>query len=479
LHPFRYQRTPARTSRRRGHRLAVAAIGVATLLLLPAVATAETVSFDGQRLTFVASAGEKNSVYLNHGTDEFGPYVSILDGHRIERQGEIPCSIANDGPWWQATCDRHPVTVRLGDGADEGSGSPGDDVFLGEAGDDELYGKAGNDTLDGGAGDDELEGPIRDATALTPGADLLIGGTGADTVGYNNVEDNLSLTLDGQANDGRAGEGDNVASDVETIVAGDGDDTLTGDAGPNRLMGGYGNDTIAGGAGNDTLDGGVGNDQLAGEAGDDRIEGSADDDVLEGGPGLDQFVGDDPCTIRACNGGDDILRARDGERDLLDCGAFADIAFVDHLDIVAIDSGCEAVDRETIGTSGPGGTVPPPTPPAAADTTAPALELPGRTRQRIGSRALRIKAACPVEACTVTARGTVSFRARRVALKPISVSIPKGAASTLAWKLPKRTLAPLRKALMRKQPVRAAVTVTAIDAAGNAKTLKRTFVLRR
>jgi len=117
----------------------------------------------------------------------------------------------------------------------------------------------------------------------------------------------VSVTLEGNlANDGAAGEGDNIASDIESVNdeffgTNAGDDTLVGSAGPNLLDGGPGNDTVDGGAGNDQLKGGSGND---------------------------------------------TIRARDGYADVVSCGPGTDTAVVDQLDTVAAD--CESVDRADV-----------------------------------------------------------------------------------------------------------------------------------
>ncbi|MDP3137277.1 MAG: M10 family metallopeptidase C-terminal domain-containing protein [Burkholderiaceae bacterium] len=47
---------------------------------------------------------------------------------------------------------------------------------------------------------------------------------------------------------------------IENVVAGSGNDTITGNSAANRLWGGGGGDTLSGGAGNDVLDGGAGVD---------------------------------------------------------------------------------------------------------------------------------------------------------------------------------------------------------------------------
>ncbi|WP_281422433.1 RTX toxin, partial [Rhizobium leguminosarum] len=53
---------------------------------------------------------------------------------------------------------------------------------------------------------------------------------------------------------------DNVASLIENVQAGSGNDTIIGNEADNTLWGNAGNDSLTGGSGNDTLIGGVGND---------------------------------------------------------------------------------------------------------------------------------------------------------------------------------------------------------------------------
>ena len=90
--------------------------------------------------------------------------------------------------------------------------------------------------------------------------------------------------LDDVANDGLAGEGDNVDSDVENITGGAGKDTLTGSNAANTILGGGGSDTIFGQGGSNTLDGGPK---------DDTIHGGTEGDTLIGGPEDDKLYGDD------------------------------------------------------------------------------------------------------------------------------------------------------------------------------------------
>ncbi len=77
---------------------------------------------------------------------------------------------------------------------------------------------------------------------------------------------------------------------ITDVLAGSGNDVLTGDGNDNFLSGGGGNDTIDGKAGADILLGGDGNDTING--GDDRdlVFGGAGADSLVGGAGEDILV---------------------------------------------------------------------------------------------------------------------------------------------------------------------------------------------
>lgn len=92
-------------------------------------------------------------------------------------------------------------------------------------------------------------------------------------------------------------------------------------------------DALDGGTGNDVLRGGFWPDKLDGGSGSDTIHGGPNYDTITGGPGPDRLFGD---------GGRDIIYARDGERDVVDCGTNtgktnttpeSDVALVDRIDI--------------------------------------------------------------------------------------------------------------------------------------------------
>ena len=127
----------------------------------------------------------------------------------------------------------------------------------------------------GGSGDDEL---IGDA-----GADVLDGGAGTDTVKYEG-SGSVTVTLDGDANDGRSNERDNVIR-TETVLGAGGNDRLTGSSAAETLDGGAGADEITGGNGADTLRGGDGSDFI-------DARDNASTDVVRCGLGFDEVVAD-------------------------------------------------------------------------------------------------------------------------------------------------------------------------------------------
>ncbi len=156
-----------------------------------------------------------------------------------------------------------------GTGNDVIDGGAGTDIVNGENGNDVLTGDAGNDSLNGGSGNDILQGET--------GADVFAGGAGKDTVTYTEKIVDLTIDIDGKADDGIFGEKDNIKTDVENISGGSGNDTITGSSGAN---------TISGGSGNDALSGGSGNDFIFGDNDDDLLNGQTGQDTYDGGDGL-------------------------------------------------------------------------------------------------------------------------------------------------------------------------------------------------
>jgi hypothetical protein len=376
--------------------LALTALIVAAL---PAVASASTISYDSSgALNYQAADGEKN--YF--GTYDEGGRVAISDSGA----GTINFPAGSCEPGWiyyVVVCDvptamkvnlgdnidiadgdsdfsfaqtidggagadvlRHdafspkPITLRGGAGDDKVTGGAGPDVLEGGDGVDEITGRDSADQLSGGAGDDKLLG---DAVNVDPAGDVLDGGAGFDTVegdwGKNSDSRGpLNITLAGGADDGRAGEGDDLRG-VEHIVT-NYNGTYTGSDGAddidiNQVTA---PSTVRGMGGDDRLDLSDGDDTVDGGAGADHIEGGYGNDTITGGPGQDQLNGDEPqgeCSYIYCKppAGNDTINARDGEVDQVDCGVGpGDVANVDAIDNV---QGCETVNRSGSTTTGPGG----------------------------------------------------------------------------------------------------------------------------
>jgi Ca2+-binding RTX toxin-like protein len=178
-------------------------------------------------------------------------------------------------------------------------GSPTADVISGGGGQDTICGGSGNDNISGDAGNDRLlagEGNDTFTEGSTPsGADRVQGEGGFDTVSYGSRAAAVNVSLNGTANDGAPGEGDNVTTTVERVVGGSGGDALTGSGAANTLEGRGGGDAIRGQAGNDTLIGGPGADSLFGEGNMDAlnlVDGVNGNDKGDGGPDIDTATKD-------------------------------------------------------------------------------------------------------------------------------------------------------------------------------------------
>lgn len=183
-------------------------------------------------------------------------------------------------------------------------GGAGNDTLSGNALSNDIKGGAGNDiifggdagacsatvdvdTLDGEAGNDVFK-----MTALADCADSLTGGLGTDTADYQLRTGALTITLDNGALDGESTEKDNVKSDIEIVIGGTANDSITGSSANDELHGGQGIDTVNGGGGDDTLVGGSGADILNGEAGNDIFDEGLDDTLIGGATELKGGGGD-------------------------------------------------------------------------------------------------------------------------------------------------------------------------------------------
>jgi hypothetical protein len=205
----------------RARPILLAATILAASALAPGAASAGVVSLQGGKLVHVPSPGQNSRIgvtYRNEDDDESKQLLVTEEGSGATVTAGPGCRRAGDA----VECDRSKVNTIL---------------VLGGDGDDTLYNATWVPaTLDGQLGDDTLYGGWR--------ADELIGGPGTDTADYSYRTRAITVDLDSQADDGAAGEGDNVASDVESITGGSAADNLSGGPGANRLSGGGGMDTI-------------------------------------------------------------------------------------------------------------------------------------------------------------------------------------------------------------------------------------------
>jgi Ca2+-binding RTX toxin-like protein len=380
------------------HKIALAGALALAAAAIPGAAQAATISYEGSTAVYRAAPGEKNST---------GPSEGLFDTSRLRFSDQVPINAPADrcqsyDGWVECEMPGKVVfdlgdgddyvsfsfsppglaaEVYGGDGADwfEGyagntnplaqvlDGGPGNDRIDGDIGNDVVRGGPGNDELEGGAGPDTVEGGDGDDMLMPdgfedPSADTVDGGAGIDTVSdYDqpgaSAHPRLNISFDGAANDGRPGENDNLVG-VEkldlnvsgTFAGGPGDDDFfvrsSMDGGDSTVTGGAGNDKLKGHDHVETIDGGPGNDV---------VEGGYNNDVLTGGPGRDTIFGDsttDTCNFLSCKipFGNDVIDARDGELDTIDCGPGEDRATVDAIDVVA---NCEQVDKAG-GGAGPG-----------------------------------------------------------------------------------------------------------------------------
>jgi Ca2+-binding RTX toxin-like protein len=164
----------------------------------------------------------------------------------------------------------------------------GVDVSLGD-GDDSLTSGVGG-LAHGGPGDDQIHtGGVFSTLSGGPGADLLDAtrSEGA-AVTYADHTDGVTVRLNGVADDGAAGEADNVLGPVTGITGGSGDDILEAGATASGLFGGAGNDTLTGSPEGDTINAGEGDDTIAAGDGNDHLEAGAGTDDIGGGGGADE-----------------------------------------------------------------------------------------------------------------------------------------------------------------------------------------------
>lgn len=161
--------------------------------------------------------------------------------------------------------------ICVGKGRDLVNAGPGDDIISGGDNADILKGAAGNDTITTGA--DQPNG-IPD----------LVDAGGGDDVVISDIDGAIVKTAAGDDVVKVARSGNSVASAINLIDLGAGNDRIEGAQTSTQVQ-------AAGGVGNDTLISGANADALKGEAGDDTLQSGAGGDALDGGGGNDSCDG--------------------------------------------------------------------------------------------------------------------------------------------------------------------------------------------
>lgn len=352
---------------------------------------------------YAAPPGESNRLEINGRPN--GASIVVTDqagiqpgrGCRRITAGDptrVRCAAAKDASMSAADIavgDRPDfVRVESGLGLNPGiSGGAGDDDLVADGA---LAGGQGNDVLTGsgfftgGPGDDvmtvtrlpdELDLDPRDRRTLDRlfgppsgtfdesrpgnGSDTIVGGKSQDdTVDYSGRGNPVRVDLDGDRDDGEAGENDQVGAGIERIQGGRGDDELAGNEADNVLTGNGGSDTLVAGRGDDRLIADVEDlsepllargsapaitdkaQVLDAGAGADRLTGSGGTDELLPGSGRDVVQG---------FGGADRIAARDRSPDRIVCGRGPDQVAADRRDFFIRD--CERIRRQGLASAVP------------------------------------------------------------------------------------------------------------------------------
>ncbi len=239
------------------------------------------------------------------GTNTYDVTVRVSDGAGGEDEQAIAVNVT----------DVAGIVLTGTPGDDAGAtalvGTPENDTIDGLAGDDEITGGDGDDTLTGGLGDDDIQGGDGNDTiiymggpfGIADGHDSIDGGAGEDTLvitgtnGSDEVDvfvtgnvitrlhsgavtgvEHVTLELGNNFNDRiwYAGVTQDVTVNLSAGLA-TGFDSISGVRG---VIAGSGNDSLTGGVNGDVLSGAEGNDELVGGGGADRLAGGDGDDVL-------------------------------------------------------------------------------------------------------------------------------------------------------------------------------------------------------
>jgi hypothetical protein len=301
--------------------LASALAAIVLALIWPAFAAAGTVVRDPAAITYTAdpSTGAPEEVAVGLGDDGAATvraargFSSIAGECSLADANLVRCTPAqgfvvhflgfDDHVYVDGVTGAMPLEAHGRAGRDLLSGTINADRLFGDEDDDHLDAGPGADLLDGGPGGDGLvDGPGDDTVAGGPANDYFDAGAGRDSyAGGEGLEDQIhyesrtapvTITLDGQADDGEAGEGDNAGADIEQGHGGAGGDRIAGNQFENVLHGNAGDDSITAGAAADGVFAGPGNDVV------DVRDGGYDQVLC--GEGLDTVIADQADSLEAC-----------------------------------------------------------------------------------------------------------------------------------------------------------------------------------
>lgn len=249
---------------------------------IPHATVVATSSGQYEYYAFTVSAGQ--SVTFDIDGASFDSVIRIFDANGVEMiqndDGDLKDGASTDSDLTYNFLSSGTYYVQVGQWSSQGSGVsfastpppaggtytlhvsvPGHSVVASSVIGSSLYGEDGDDTLIGGNGNDRLDG-----------------GAGVDTVVYNDVSSNLTIsTVNGVTTVSGAGHGTDTLINVERIQFSDRVVVLQADG-------------INGTEAADTLSGTSGNDIIRGLGGDDFIIGSPGSDVIDGGAGVDTLV---------------------------------------------------------------------------------------------------------------------------------------------------------------------------------------------
>ncbi len=226
---------------------------------------------------FFTSGGNYNDIYNGgDGNDTITVAAAVTTAHMSIDGGNNFDTVS----WAARTL---PVALRIGSGfvsgdtagAEQHSITSTVESLIGGSGDDILQGNAAgtNTVLYGGPGNDNFY----QGGASADSNDTLWGGPGIDLVNYSGRTCAVTVSLDGNPNDGcraATGEIDNVQLDVENITTGTGADTIVGNSNDNVINagGGGGTNNVWGMAGDDTfMQDALATDIVSGGAGQDTV----------------------------------------------------------------------------------------------------------------------------------------------------------------------------------------------------------------